>query len=502
MVNESKHQSSVLVVRAGLGVAVAAALAVGTAPVFATSTNTATISNGGLSVKFDLNLGAVVTGVANSNVDNGLNIVDSHDPGRELQTDEFLFDSTTTSRTTLVSNPTQAGSIVASTGKYVGSPVISYSSSANQFQAVITPRDFNSGNVTDWVYVENVSINNQGIANFKYTCYDYVPQTYTMSTEIPTLYSDYTNNFMYPTSTGSTTTATGSWPQPSITSNGWIGNLDETNNVGIFYTTPTGVKETYGTFSGVGVAPGSSPLGKTNAVESKLTSMPGEILTEQFSVAVGTAQSGPTLIAQQAPATFAVTSSLVANGVFSANAADYTQSNGTSGASTNPANPTGWVSSGTTGVNGPDTQLSSKTPFAPASTAGVSDFAFLQNSGSSISQTVSTTQDGTEYTLAFDGAAMNSESSASMKVLIKDAITGQTIDTYTPTITDAGFTPFFLNFTATSGSTLIEFLNTSSTSSDTVDVSNVSLAPVPEPTALGLLTVGCGLVLARRRRRA
>ena len=199
MVNESKHQSSVLVVRAGLGVAVAAALAVGTAPVFATSTNTATISNGGLSVTFDLNWGAVVTGVANSNVDNGLNIVDSHDPGRELQTDEFLFDSTTTSRSTLVSNPTQAGSIVTSTGKYVGSPVISYSSSANQFQAVITPRDFNSGNVTDWVYVENVSINKQGIANFKYTCYDYVPQTYTMSTEIPTLYSDYTNNFMYPT---------------------------------------------------------------------------------------------------------------------------------------------------------------------------------------------------------------------------------------------------------------------------------------------------------------
>lgn len=502
MVNESKHQISVLVVRAGLGAAVAAALAVGTAPVFATtSPTTATISNGGLSVTFDLNWGAVVTGVANSNVDSGLNIVDSHDPGRELQTDQFLYSSTTTSANNLVSNPTQAGSIVTSTGKYVGSPVISYSSGANQFQAVITPRDFKSGTVTDWVYVENVSINNQGIANFKYTCYDYVPQTYTMNTEIPTLYSDYTNNFMYPTSTGSTTTATGTWPQPSITSNGWIGNLDETNNVGIFYTTPTGVKETYGTFSTVGVAPGGLPLGKTNAAESKLTSMPGEILTEQFSVAVGTAQSGPTLIAKQTPATFTVTSSLVANGVFSANASDYTQSNGVSGAGTNPANPTGWVSSGTTGVNGPDTKLTS-TPFAPASTAGVSDFAFLQNSGSSISQTVSTTQNGTEYTLAFDGAAMSSESSASMEVLIKDATTGQIIDTYTPTITDAGFTPYFLSFTATSGSTLIEFLNTSSTSSDTVDVSNVSLAPVPEPTALGLLAVGCGLVLAGRKRRA
>jgi hypothetical protein len=49
-----------------------------------------TISNGGLSVTFNLAWGGVVVAVANRNVAKGLNIVDTHDVGRELQVDQFL----------------------------------------------------------------------------------------------------------------------------------------------------------------------------------------------------------------------------------------------------------------------------------------------------------------------------------------------------------------------------------------------------------------------------
>jgi hypothetical protein len=49
-----------------------------------------TISNGGLSVTFNIAWGASVIGIANKNVADGLNIVDSNDVGRELQPCQFL----------------------------------------------------------------------------------------------------------------------------------------------------------------------------------------------------------------------------------------------------------------------------------------------------------------------------------------------------------------------------------------------------------------------------
>ena len=113
-----------------------------------------TISNGGLSVTFNLSWGAVVTGIANTSVANGLNIVDSHDVGRELQTDQFLYQNIGGSNQLMI-NPTQAGAgghqayyqhpngiAIPETG----SPVTSWSASANQFQAVITPLDYDTGN--------------------------------------------------------------------------------------------------------------------------------------------------------------------------------------------------------------------------------------------------------------------------------------------------------------------------------------------------------------------
>ena len=92
-----------------------------------------------------------------------------------------------------------------------------------------------------------------------------------------------------------------------------------------------------------------------------------------------------------------------------------------------------------------------------------------------------------------------------LEVILTNPTNGREIITLTPTINDTGFTPFFMNFTAISGSTNIEFLNTSPTAiDDTVDVSNVSMAvaAVPEPAPLGLFAIGgMALVLIAKKRR-
>ena len=485
------------------------------------SSGYATISNGGLSVTFDLAWGAVVTSISDTNVANGLNMVSAHDVGQELQTDQFLSQYINGSQQ-LMFNPTQGGAYGnqpyyqhpnGSQFAEVGSPVVTWSATANQFQAVITPLDFDTGNPTDWVYVENVRINSQGVASFHYTSYDYQPGTYQVGTEMPVLYSDYTDAFMGAGPNGTVLEATGSptWPQPTITSNGWIGNVDTGDNIGIFYTTPVGFQEGYGTYPNGFVSAGApaGTLGVTHVVDNGLASYPGEILNNDFSVAVGTQQSGPTLISQQTPAVFSTSASMISNGVFSANAAAYTAAPGYS-AGANPTAPTGWNSSdGNTGVNGPDTAVYGSTgyqPFAPSSTAGVSDFSFLQGKGAFISQIVATSA-GQTYTLAFDAAQRGGDTNAVLEVILTDATHDRKIITLSPAITDSTFTPFFLNFTAISGSTNIEFLNNSAAGiDDTVDVSNVSLLDppaVPEPaTPLIFVTGGVGMLLIGRRRKA
>ncbi len=478
--------------------------------------NNVTISNGGLSVTFNLAWGAVVTGISNTNVGNGLNIVDSHDVGRELQTDQFLYQNIG-GTPQLIFNPTQAGAGGSqpyyqhpngSAIPEAGSPVASWSASGNQFQAVVTPLDYDTGNPTDWVYVENVSINSQGIANFQYTCYDYQPGTYSISTEVPTLYTDLTNAFMYPASNGTAQTVTGSpsWPQ-FVTSKGWIGNIDTGNNLGVFYTTQAGLPENYGTFPGAAVSD-APPLGKTSAVEHGLMVSPGTILSSRFSVAVSTQQNGPTLMAEQPPAISSTSTSIISNGAFSTNAAAYTAPPGYSTVGGNPGAPAGWTSSGgSSGVNGSDTGFYGSIgfqPFAPTSTAGVSDFSFLQGRGTLISQLVTTTV-GKSYTLAFDAAQRSGNTTASLEAVLTNPTNGGLVVNLEPAITDTGFTPFFLNFTADSGSTEIEFLNNSAAGvDDTVDVSNISLAAtaVPEPAALAIFALGgIVLVMVNRKRK-
>ena len=193
---------------------------------------------------------------------------------------------------------------------------------------------------------------------------------------------------------------------------------------------------------------------------------------------------------------------LILNGDFSANASSYTASPGYS-TNPNPSSPADWTVNGAgSGVNGPDAGSAVGTPFAPVSTAVVRDFNFLQGGGVYSSQTVTTTA-SQAYTLAFAAAQRDGNTSAVLEVILTDATNSQQITTLTPaTITDTGFNNFSLNFTAPSASTTVEFLNNSPASiDDTVDVSNVSLNPVPEPATIGLVAIGSlGLLLIGRRR--
>lgn len=208
---------------------------------------------------------------------------------------------------------------------------------------------------------------------------------------------------------------------------------------------------------------------------------------------------------------------IVLNGNFSANASSYTSYPGTS-TSPNPTAPAYWsisytangVTGGNAGVNGPDTGFytnpgtgNSPEPFAPTSTTGISDFLFLQGAADipSASQTVATTA-GQAYVLTYAGAARANETEDVLDVVLTNTKDNTPIATQAPAITNAGFTTFTLNFTAPSTSTEITFFNnTSNTIGGTVDVTNVSMAPVPEPAALGLVGVGTlGALLLRRRR--
>ena len=205
-----------------------------------------------------------------------------------------------------------------------------------------------------------------------------------------------------------------------------------------------------------------------------------------------------------------VWANLITNGDFSANAASYTTWPGysTAGYQTSPYGPTGWtISDVHVGVNGPGTGFSAE-PFAPTSTAGVNDFAFIENQNVNLSQIVGTTA-GQAYTLTYDAAARAGDAAAGLtdvlEVVLTDTTTSTQIIADTPAISEAGFNLFSLDFTAPSASTDVEFVNKTayvSGISGTVDVSNVSLVAVPEPATLGLCAIGgVGLLLIGRKRR-
>ena len=206
---------------------------------------------------------------------------------------------------------------------------------------------------------------------------------------------------------------------------------------------------------------------------------------------------------------------LILNGNFSANAASYTvwpgYPNGTATGSSNinPAAPTDWTLPYVSGIgiNGPDTGFyaTQGAPFAPSSTAGVSDFVFMNGPPtgypqSFISQTVATVP-GQAYTLTYEAAGTAGDTTIGvLSAVVEDTTSDTNLATQTPAITETAFNTFTLGFTATSVSTMVEFLKNQDPN-NSVDVANVSLVATPEPGALYLAAAGMlGLVLLRRRK--
>lgn len=173
------------------------------------------------------------------------------------------------------------------------------------------------------MYVEDVRINSEGVADFHYTFRNHDLKTYLMNTDVPTLYSDRTDAFMYPLTSPyryprptslqeknslwpvKRVVAEPHWPQQRLTSKGWIANIDTGDNLGMFYTTPVGFPEAFGTFPKAAIS-GKPPLGKTNVSADGLTSYPGEVYSVDFSVLVSSPRMGPAFISQQPPAIFKI----------------------------------------------------------------------------------------------------------------------------------------------------------------------------------------------------
>jgi hypothetical protein len=290
-----------------------------------------TISDGGLAITFNTAWGAVVVAISDERVAHGLSIVDANDVGRELQVCQFL-QLEIAGRSEMILNPTQAGALGhqpfyqhpnGMTFPEKGSQVVRWKADREHFHAVIKPWDYDTGYATKWVYVEDVAIDAQGVAHFHYTFYDSEPKTYLMVTEVPTLYSDRTGSYMYPLVSpygraGALLRAEKSaqwpvkvvngappWPRKkSLKSKGWIANLDAADGIAIFYTTPAGLDENYGSFTGYDVSD-RMPLGKTD-VMAQGVARPGAVYSIQFSVLVSTPKQGPALISAQPAAVFRV----------------------------------------------------------------------------------------------------------------------------------------------------------------------------------------------------
>ena len=219
-----------------------------------------------------------------------------------------------------------------------------------------------------------------------------------------------------------------------------------------------------------------------------------------FSTAMVLAAPLAMLVAAQA-----ANANIIVNGDFSANASSYVVYPGNDGksstAGTNPASPTGWAGSTNDGVQGTDVGFTPKTPFAPSSLGTVVDYAFIHFQ-SSLYQSFTVTP-GATYTVSFMAASQSGQAAPTLTAYALDGTTTSKTNplaSKSPTLSSTSFDPVSFNFTAGTAST-DTLLFATSTNNDAADITDVSIAPVPEPAAMGLFGVGAvGLLLARRRK--
>ncbi len=169
---------------------------------------------------------------------------------------------------------------------------------------------------------------------------------------------------------------------------------------------------------------------------------------------------------------------LITNGDFSANASGYTTFPGYDSGS-NPAGPTGWTLTTTTGqfgVNGVGTVTTvffnnAPAPFVSTSGRTVSDFLFAQGAGGVASQSVVTTS-GHIYGVTFDAAPRNDGEAGDWTVQV-----GGTTDFDTGTFGPTGapqWKGFGVSFVGGGGSTAISFTATNAQQ----DLANVNVADI------------------------
>jgi hypothetical protein len=169
-------------------------------------------------------------------------------------------------------------------------PVLRWNSGPDHFHAVIKPLEYNTGAPSNWVYVEDAR---SRTGSFMY------PLVSPYGAEGAALLQQQNPAWPVQTVTGAPL-----WPQKRVDSKGWIANIDDTDGIGIFYTTPLGLDQQYGTYADVGVSD-RMPLAQTYVAVFD-TSYPGEIFSNDFSLLVSTPRLGPALISRQPAAVYKV----------------------------------------------------------------------------------------------------------------------------------------------------------------------------------------------------
>lgn len=210
----------------------------------------------------------------------------------------------------------------------------------------------------------------------------------------------------------------------------------------------------------------------------------------------------------QASAAVIYSDNIIVNGDFSANASSFISGPGYIGSGGNPQIQS-WgfmdFSGGASaaGINGPDTGVGSE-PFAPATTVGISNFAFIQNGIALLIQNLPTLLPNQSYLLSVAAANRSGQPGASGRIQIADNLAeiynsgNQSFSTEAfQTITASFTTP--ASFNGTPSIQLYGF----SQGGESVAFTNVMLQTIPEPSTYAMLLVGgAGLMLVIRRRGA